>query len=507
MPAPEKLLFLNEVKHLPAPSNSDFLQIGLENWADQCRQNSEVSNVANELGNSKVGKQFLASIFGNSPFLSQCALTDLDFFIYLLRNGSKKALKFIYEELTKSALPEVDQASIMKALRIAKKRIALLAAAGDLANALSLSKVTRILSEFAGAATDLCLAHLLLEAHTKGDLVLPHPENPVKDSGLIILGMGKLGAFELNYSSDIDLIVFFDADKVVYTGRKFMDECFIRITKNLVKMMDERTADGYVFRMDLRLRPDPGATPIALPLIAAHVYYESQGQNWERAAMIKARPIAGDITAGEEFIDFLKPFVWRKYLDFAAIADIQAIKSQIHTHKGFSEIALDGHNIKIGRGGIREIEFFCQTQQLIEGGRNPVLRTSTTIGTLNALVDAGKVAPSVRDDLEKAYVFLRTLEHRLQMINDEQTQLLPEKIEALNQLGVFMGYNDSDLFRKELEETLNTVQTHYDNLFHFEESENHKVGRLVFTGSDEDPETLKSLTALGFSDASALSQI
>ncbi|MEH6496007.1 MAG: bifunctional [glutamine synthetase] adenylyltransferase/[glutamine synthetase]-adenylyl-L-tyrosine phosphorylase [Pseudomonas marincola] len=507
MPAPEKLLFLNEVKHLPAPSNSDFLQIGLENWADQCRQNSEVSNVANELGNSKVGKQFLASIFGNSPFLSQCALTDLDFFIYLLRNGSKKALKFIYEELTKSALPEVDQASIMKALRIAKKRIALLAAAGDLANALSLSKVTRILSEFAGAATDLCLAHLLLEAHTKGDLVLPHPENPVKDSGLIILGMGKLGAFELNYSSDIDLIVFFDADKVVYTGRKFMDECFIRITKNLVKMMDERTADGYVFRMDLRLRPDPGATPIALPLIAAHVYYESQGQNWERAAMIKARPIAGDITAGEEFIDFLKPFVWRKYLDFAAIADIQAIKSQIHTHKGFSEIALDGHNIKIGRGGIREIEFFCQTQQLIEGGRNPVLRTSTTIGTLNALVDAGKVAPSVRDDLEKAYVFLRTLEHRLQMINDEQTQLLPEKIEALNQLGVFMGYNDSDLFRKELEETLNTVQTHYDNLFHFEESETHKVGRLVFTGSDEDPETLKSLTALGFSDASALSQI
>ncbi|OUR76696.1 hypothetical protein A9Q83_13805 [Alphaproteobacteria bacterium 46_93_T64] len=501
------LSFLDEINLLPSPSNSDYLRIGLENWTELCAQDPELSNVANELGNSKDGTKILASIFGNSPYLSQCALGDTDFLVYLLRNGSKKALKYIYNELKNTAPPEVDQSVIMKSLRVAKKRVALLTALGDLGHALSLNKITRTLSEFASEATNRCLSHLLLAAHNKGDLALPHPETPVKNCGVIILGMGKLGAFELNYSSDIDLIVLFDSEKINYTGRKFMDDCFVRITRNLVKMMQERTADGYVFRTDLRLRPDPGATPIALPLAAAHTYYESQGQNWERAAMIKARPIAGDINAGDEFVTFLRPFVWRKFLDFAAIADIQAIKSQIHTHKGFAEIALDGHNIKIGRGGIREIEFFCQTQQLIEGGRNPALQTSTTLGTLNALVVADKVGATVRDDLEKAYIFLRTLEHRLQMINDEQTQLLPDKPEELDQLGIFMGYDDPAIFRSELEQTLNVVKSHYDNLFKFEESVERTVGRLVFTGSDNDPETLISLSALGFEDTSAISQI
>jgi len=507
MPAAKKLLLLDEISQLPSAANNGYLKVGLENWSEKCALEPELTDFAHKLGASENGPELLDAIFGNSPYLSQCVLGDIPFFCLLTEQGSTPALEYIYNELALAAPPHSSQNTLMKALRVAKKRIALLTAICDMGHIWPLLQITRTLSDFAGAAVDCCLSHLLLAAHTKGDLALKNPDKPIDECGLIVLGMGKLGAFELNYSSDIDLIILFDAEKVTYTGSKFMDDCFVRMTRTLVKMMQERTADGYVFRTDLRLRPDPGATPIALPLAAAHSYYESQGQNWERAAMIKARPIAGDIPAGDEFIEFLRPFVWRKFLDFAAIADIQAVKSQIHAHKGFGEISLDGHNIKIGRGGIREIEFFCQTQQLIEGGRNPALRLSSTMGTLDALLEAGKIEQRVRDDLAEAYIFLRTLEHRLQMVNDEQTQILPDKKDDLDRLGVFMGYDDPVRFRDKLEETLKTVKTHYDNLFQFEENEERTVGRLVFTGSDNDPETLKSIQELGYMDAAGISQI
>jgi len=499
--------FSKEIHTLPGPGNREYLSVALENWAEALTKNPELSDIGEKFGENKVGSEILEAIFGNSPYLTQCILGDLAFFMFLVQEGSEKSLSKIYEELAKNCDPQAEMAQLMEALRIAKKRIALLTGLADMGHAWDLKKITRTLADYASCATDICVAHLLLKAHLKGEIALPNPSNPVLDSGFIVLGMGKLGAYELNYSSDIDLILLFDGDKIQYTGRKSAGDCFVKLARNLVKMMQERTADGYVFRTDLRLRPDPGATPLALPLAAAHTYYESQGQNWERAAMIKARAVAGDLKAGEEFTDFLRPFIWRKFLDFAAIADIQAIKAQIHTHKGFGKISLDGHNIKIGRGGIREIEFFCQTQQLIEGGRNPSLRTSTTLGTLDALTDAEKTTPAIRDDLNQAYIFLRTLEHRLQMTHDEQTQLLPDTTEGLNALGVFMGYNDATEFRAKLEKTLITVKEHYDDLFHFEESPDRHVGRLMFTGSDEDPETLKSLSALGFTDVSKISQI
>ena len=507
MPEPKTFSFLSEIQSLPQPSNEDFLRVGLENWNDLPADKFNLPNLRAELGNSVNGPELLAALFGNSPYLTHCVTSDPEFFECLLTDGSEAALVRLTEDMARDAAPSNGMNEVMKALRTAKKRVALLTACCDIGQAWPLLKITKTLSDFAGAAVDACLAHLLLAAYDKGDLVLPHPEDPTYNCGVIVLGMGKMGAFELNYSSDIDLIILFDREKVTYTGRKDMDEFFIRATRNLVKMMQDRTADGYVFRTDLRLRPDPGATPIALPLGAAHTYYESQGQNWERAAMIKARPVAGDLKCGQEFIEFLRPFVWRKFLDFAAIADIQAIKSQIHTHKGFSKITLDGHNIKIGRGGIREIEFFCQTQQLIEGGRNPNLRTTTTMGTLDALLEAENIKAQTRDDLSKAYVFLRTLEHRLQMINDEQTQLLPDEPEQLDRLGVFMGYNDPAEFRNTLKTTLETVQGHYDRLFEFEKNEERKAGRLVFTGSDDDPETLASITELGYEEPALVSQI
>ena len=196
---------------------------------------------------------------------------------------------------------------------------------------------------------------------------------PQDGSGYIVLAMGKMGAFELNYSSDIDLIVFYDPAAPALPKDAEPAPLFVRLTQRLVKLLQERTADGYVFRIDLRLRPDPASTAIAISTAAALSYYESIGQNWERAAMIKARPCAGDIAAGEAFLNELSPFVWRKYLDFAAVADVHAMKRQINAYRGHDEIAVEGHNIKLGRGGIREIEFFVQTQQLIAGGRNPQL--------------------------------------------------------------------------------------------------------------------------------------
>ena len=365
----------------PSPGDAELLAIGLDGWREATSDDPELAAFAEKIGATDWGPKILAGVFGNSPFLSLCLNAEPPLFRRLVEDGPEAALAWIHQSLEAATPLDADRDSIMTALRVAKRRIALLTALCDMGRLWELMKITGVLSDFAGAAVEICCRHLLKAAADKGEFTLPYPDDPTKDSGLIVIGMGKLGARELNYSSDIDLIILFEADKVTYTGRRSMQDGFVRIARNLVTMMQERTRDGYVFRTDLRLRPDPGATPIALSVGAAHVYYESQGQNWERAAMIKARPIAGDLKAGEEFVSFLTPFIWRKSMDFAAIEDIQAIKSQIHTHKGFSQISLEGHNIKIGRGGIREIEFFCQTQQLIEGGRNPFLREPTTLGT------------------------------------------------------------------------------------------------------------------------------
>ncbi len=215
--------------------------------------------------------------------------------------------------------------------------------------------------------------------------------------------MGKFGAGELNYSSDIDLIVLFDHEVAPVAGGRGAAGAVRAPDPAAGAILQEHTGDGYVFRTDLRLRPDPGATNIAMSTEAALQYYESLGQNWERAALIKARPVAGDIAAGDAFLAELTPYIWRKYLDFAAIADIHSIKRQIHDHRGHAEVAVAGHNIKLGRGGIREIEFFVQTQQLIAGGRQPDLRGRRTLDMLAALAKYGWIDAATRDDMTAAY--------------------------------------------------------------------------------------------------------
>ena len=243
------------------------------------------------------------------------------------------------------------------------------------------------------------------------------------------------------------------------------------------------------------------ARPSPCPWAAAESYYESVGQNWERAALIKARPVAGDAKAGQEFIDRISPFIWRKYLDYAAIDDIHSIKRQIHAHRGHGAVTVPGHNVKVGRGGIREIEFFAQTQQLIAGGREASLRVPDTCGALRALVSSGRLEESVADDLENAYEYLRRLEHRLQMIADEQTHSVPDTKDGLAHIATFMGHANPESFIRETLNILQTVERHYARLFEHAPTLGD-VGNLVFTGAEDDPETISTLNELGYGEPS-----
>ncbi|MDR3326407.1 MAG: bifunctional [glutamine synthetase] adenylyltransferase/[glutamine synthetase]-adenylyl-L-tyrosine phosphorylase [Rhodospirillaceae bacterium] len=446
---------------------------------------------------------FIDAIFSNSPYLTYCLINETDFFRHILSDEPKLLFSKLLTKLKSDIQKTKETSSIMTLLRIAKRRVALLIGISDLCNIWSLDDITKSLSKFADTTLSLAISHLLYQAHLKGEIILPYPESPEYACGLTILGMGKLGAKELNYSSDIDLIIIYDESLVNYCGRRSIQEFFVRLTRNLIHLLEERTNDGYVFRTDLRLRPDFGSTPLAISLEAAEIYYEGFGQNWERAAMIKVRPVAGDIDVGMNFIKFLKPFIWRRHLDFAAIQDIHSIKRQINTYTGANRITTVGHNIKLGCGGIREIEFFVQTQQLIWGGRESYLQESRTVDALHALSTANHIDKTVAAELIEAYEFLRRLEHRLQMIDDKQTQTLPEKPEKLKSLAGFFGFAKFELFTSELIRILRMVELHYAKLF--ETAPPLSIGgNLVFTGSENDPETLKTIANLGFNQVSII---
>jgi len=497
---------------LPAAANSGQEEVHRQRWREAAARSGddELAAYAAAVLDSadpedRPGGSLLTAIFGNSAFLSQCLISDLPFARRLLESGPDAAFdESLAAAADRSSLAVETTDQVKKRLRIAKQRAAVTIGAADIANVWPLERITGALSDFACAALQASCRHLLRRLHDGGELTLPDPDDPELDSGLIILGMGKLGARELNYSSDIDLIVLFDQDTVPFNGDDGLQHVFTRLARNLVALMDERTRDGYVFRTDLRLRPDPGATPPAISVLAAEVYYESAGQNWERAAMVKARPVAGDIQAGHAFLDMLRPFMWRRSLDFAAIQDIQSIKRQINAHRGGAEIAVTGHNIKLGRGGIREIEFYAQTQQLIWGGRDPDLRVRGTIEAITRLTAAGHVTPAALADLTKAYHFHRRLEHRLQMIDDRQTHDLPDDAEGLQKLSVFLGYETPEAFTEDLLIELRAVEKHYAALFE-DGGDLAGAGNLVFTGAEDDPDTLKNLAEMGFAEPATIS--
>ncbi|MGI9479184.1 MAG: bifunctional [glutamine synthetase] adenylyltransferase/[glutamine synthetase]-adenylyl-L-tyrosine phosphorylase, partial [Hyphomicrobiaceae bacterium] len=442
----------------------------------------------------------LGGTMTGSRYLNMVLMQDAARAHRVLTCDPDRHLEQLIAELHAATSDGAAQKAWMTRLRAFKSEAALLIALADLGGVWPIMRATAALTETADAACSAAIAYLFAEAVRKGEwMAAPGDANPERASGYFVLAMGKHGAFELNYSSDIDLIVFYDPERSRLRDGLEPPAFFVKMTRDLVKLLNERTADGYVFRTDLRLRPDPGATQVAISINSALHYYESFGQNWERAAMIKARAAAGDIETGQRFLRELSPFIWRKYLDFAAIADIHAMKRQIHAHRGFAKIAVAGHNIKLGRGGIREIEFFVQTQQLIAGGRQVELRTRPTLETLKELAERGWITQEVASDMGAAYQFLRGIEHRIQMTGDEQTHQLPSDQEALTTLGHFSGYASLTVFSEALLKRLESVQTHYSALFEDGPELSSATANLVLAGEDDDPDTVESLAVMGFS--------
>ncbi len=450
-------------------------------------------------------RDLLLGLADHSPYLWTLATEDPARLARVLNGPPKQALDALVATL--DALRDEDEAALMRALRLAKRESALLIALADIGRAWGVVETTEALTRFADAAVSAALAFLLRQNAASGRLKLdPDAPDLAQQCGMVVLALGKHGARELNYSSDIDLIVLYEASSAAIPDGTAPAPLFVRITKALARLLQERDANGYVLRVDLRLRPDPASTPVALSTLSAYAYYETLGQNWERAAMIKARPAAGDLDLGRRFLADLAPFIWRKYFDFAAIADIHAMKRQIHAVRGHERVVVAGHDVKLGRGGIREVEFFVQTQQLIFGGRRPRMRGSRTLDMLGELYAEEWVTAEALKDLTAAYLFLRRVEHRLQMIADEQTQRLPFERAELARFAKFCGYGRLESFAKDLTFHLTQVEKHYARLFENAPTLSGAAGNLVFTGVTDDPETLATLGRLGFQHPQAAAE-
>lgn len=402
----------------------------------------------------------LAGTAGCSPYLKGLMGREADWLRAALAGAPEAAIEAVLE-----GLDEVPLDGLGSALRQAKRRVALLTGLADLGGVWPLEAVTGALSALADRAVDISLKRLVADEIRRGKLPGQRPEDAETAAGMVVLAMGKGGAGELNYSSDIDLVCLFDQDRY---GEDWQEARmgFIRVTRKMAALLSDITAEGYVFRTDLRLRPDAAVTPVCISMAAAEAYYEAQGRTWERAAYIKARPAGGDLSAGERFLKALVPFVWRKHLDFAAIQDAHDMRLRIRDHRGLhGPISIEGHNMKLGPGGIREIEFFTQTRQLIAGGRDPSLRDRTTVGGLAALAAAGWVPGAVTEELTALYRAHREIEHRLQMVADAQTHDMPNSAEGVARIAAFCGEGDVAAFRAALKARLERTEALTEGFF------------------------------------------
>ncbi len=394
-----------------------------------------------------------------SPYLKGLMQTEAEWLREAISGAPEVAAAQVLAALESAGVDELPDA-----LREAKRRFALLTALADLGGVWSLMQVTGALTDLADRAVDLAMRRLVAEEIRRGKLPGANPEDAEIAGGMVCIAMGKMGAGELNYSSDIDLICLFDQDRY---GEDWHDArtSFIRVTRRMAAMLSDITPQGYVFRTDLRLRPDASVTPVCISMAAAAAYYEAQGRTWERAAYIKARPCGGDLAAGQAFLTTLTPFVWRKHLDFVAIQDAHDMRLRIREHRGLNgALTVEGHNMKLGQGGIREIEFFTQTRQLIAGGRDPSLRDRTTLGGLRALAAKDWVPQSVATELSALYTAHREVEHRLQMVGDAQTHSLPTSPEGIARIAAFCGQNESE-FRRDLLDRLSSTDALTEGFF------------------------------------------
>ena len=461
-------------------------------------------------------RRLLAALGGNSPYLSDLALREPATLRLLVESGPEAALTAALAPLATTD-PAIVRPRLAGLLRQAKRQVALVTAIADIGGSWKLERVCAALSDLAEQALRLATRHLLLAAHRAGDITLPDPAAPDEASGFVALGMGKLGARELNYSSDVDLVLLFDPSRA--RGDAVPGAVHARLARDLASLMEARDPNGYVFRIDLRLRPDPAATPPAVSLPAALAYYEGMAQNWERAAMLKARPVAGDLALGAAFLEEIRPFVWRRYLDFAAIDDIHAMRRRIDARVAAASALkpvqadgpfgrLAGHNLKLGAGGIREIEFIVQTLQLIWGGRDPALRAPATLAALPLLARAGLLPPRTASGLAASYRFLRTVEHRLQMVADRQTHSLPDSAAGVAHFATFMGGAGEERFAKRLLSHLHWVEARYREMFEPKHETETLPEALDLRGVKQvPPAALEALAKAGFANPSAVASI
>lgn len=448
-------------------------------------------------------RKWLGRLDGAAPYLIRLMFAEKEYLAAMIQKGCKKAFADLIKEAFSRLYNQADIETAGRELRLLKRRAALIIALADVGGEWSLETVTHALSVLAQAALRIAVCCVLKHYAARGDWTLSDPDDPEKKSGFFLIAMGKLGARELNYSSDIDLIALYDEEKVPYSGKRETGAFMVKMMRDIIALMDDKTEYGYVFRTDLRLRPDPGSTPVALSTAAATVYYESFAQNWERAAFIKARIVAGDRQSGTEFLKEIKPFVWRRTTDFYALQQISSIKRSLGARSADSPDKA-GFNVKLGQGGIREIEFYTQLQQLLWGGRDPHLRSRSTLTALKALTKAGWVKPEDCRQLRDAYIFLRTLEHRLQMVADQQTQTLPTNQPDLDALSRLMDFNSYDAFLAVLKEYCANVRRIYGSLF--AEDDREKTELLSFSGTELPEETAAYLKQLGFKDLSVIAE-
>ena len=458
------------------------------------RRNSEALSEALE---TEAGQAFFSFLFGNSQHLTGLLLRDLECAAALVTEPPDAFAERVRGDLA-AADPCMPRDELMRFLRVQRNRVAVIAAVYDCFGVWDVMRCAELLADMADHALRLAVTHLLAQSVARGDL-----EQPEGDRwGYFVLAMGKHGSRELNYSSDIDLIALYDPERVRYRGGKNLREHFVRLTRDLVTILETRDAGGYVFRMDLRLRPDAASTPVAITTDFAADYYHSKGRTWERAAMIKARPAAGDLEAGEQFLERLAPFIWEEGLDFRSVEEIRSISEQIHDFHGHGAVKLAGQNVKLGRGGIREIEFFVHMHQLAYGGRNRRLRGRQVLPMLALLVDEHYLMPREARVLRDAYLLLRRVEHRLQMVNDNQTQTLPETDAGLEHIAAFLHLGS----REELGALLGPISVDVHELYRarFNVPEREQdIAEAVLTGPEGSPDALDRLQAAGFQEAQA----
>ncbi|MCY3639850.1 MAG: bifunctional [glutamine synthetase] adenylyltransferase/[glutamine synthetase]-adenylyl-L-tyrosine phosphorylase, partial [Gammaproteobacteria bacterium] len=430
------------------------------------------------------GQRFFAFLFGNSPFLGGLLMRDIAFAQTLATDAPDVIATRILDQLS-GADPSMSRADLMQLLRVSRNRVALIAAAYDCFGVWDVMRCARLLSDFADHAVRLTVSHLLAQSVAQGDLAAAEEGR----WGYFVLAMGKQGARELNYSSDIDLIAIYDPERVRYQGAKTARDHFSRLTHAMVSVLESRNADGYVFRTDLRLRPDAASTPAAITTDFALDYYRKRGRTWERAAFIKARPVAGDLAAGTQFLERMKPFVWDDALDFRSVEDMRSMSEQIHDFHGHGEVKLAGQNVKLGRGGIREIEFFVHMHQLAYGGRNRRLRGAGVLSMLDVLERELHLMPKEAETLKTAYALLRRVEHRLQMVNDNQTQTLPASDDGLAHIAAFMNLASKEELGALLGGVFSGVHALYRARFNVPERQ-RQVAEAVLAGRQGTPDAI-----------------